>query len=53
MLMCLCKLFKISYLAPQVGLEPTTLRLTAPEIWFLQIMSDIAIGKELSRYSTN
>jgi hypothetical protein len=37
-------------LAPQVGLEPTTLRLTAPEIWFSGIQRRIAARCDRRRY---
>jgi hypothetical protein len=37
-------------LAPQVGLEPTTLRLTALEIWFSSIAREIATRCDRLRY---
>ncbi len=39
----------IDILAPQVGFEPTTLRLTAPEIWFLHAVCGIVIGGYAAR----
>ena len=43
-----CKL--LIFLAPQVGFEPTTLRLTAPEIWFSGIWRCVATRCDRMRY---
>ena len=44
--------FRIKGLAPQVGFEPTTLRLTAPEIWFSDTRRCIATRYDQIRYPT-
>ena len=36
-------------MAPQVGFEPTTLRLTAPEIWFSRPLLCIVIADDAMR----